>query len=262
MLNAVAPVKPFAPYVGGKRILSKRIVQIISSVDHHLYAEPCVGMGGVFFRRNSRPVVEVINDLSTDIALVFRWLQRHYQQVLDALRWQICSRADFERLLATDVSVLTELERVARFIYLQRTAFGGKVINRNFGTTLTTSARFDMTKLERMLLGVHQRLCGVDIENLPYDVFINKYDSPKTLYYIDPPYFGSEGYYGKAMFARSDFETLADLLARIKARFILSLNDVPDTRRIFGAFNIEPVDLNYRISGKVTPAKEMIISNI
>jgi DNA adenine methylase len=121
-LEPVRPVRPVAPWVGGKRQLAKRLVERIGQVPHRCYAEPCVGMGGVFFRRTARPKKEVINDINADIVLVFRWLQRHYQQVLDALKWQICSRSEFERLVATDPAQLTELERVARFLYLQRTA--------------------------------------------------------------------------------------------------------------------------------------------
>lgn len=261
-LKAVHPVKPVAPYIGGKRALSKTLVERITAVDHDLYAEPFVGMGGVFFRRTHRPRVEVINDISHDVVLLFRWLQRHYQQVLDVLKWQICSHEDFDRLLATDVATLTELERVARFLFLQRTAFGGQVARRNFGVSRSAPARFDLTKLVPMLEDVHERLCGVVIENLPYESFINRYDSEHTLYYIDPPYFGSEGDYGAGVFARDDFANLADLLSRIKGRFIMSLNDRPETRELFAAFDIDSVSLNYRISGKVTPAKEIIISKL
>jgi DNA adenine methylase len=261
-LEPVNSVKPVAPYIGGKRALSKTLVDQIAAVDHELYAEPFVGMGGVFFRRKHRPRAEVINDISKDVVLLFRWLQRDYQQVLDMLKWQICSHEDFDRLLATDVATLTELERVARFLFLQRTSFGGQVAKRNFGLSRSTPARFDLTKLVPMLEDVHERLSSVVIENLQYKTFINRYDAEKTLYYIDPPYFGSEGDYGPGVFARADFANLADLLSRIKGRFIMSLNDRPETRAIFAAFHIESVTLNYRISGKVMPAKEIIISNI
>jgi hypothetical protein len=134
-------------------------------------------MGGVFFRRRRRPRKEVINDISADVVNLFRLLQRHFQQLLDVLKWQVCSRAEFERLMAVDPSTLTDLERAARFLYLQRTAFGGKV-RPNFGVTLTGGARFDLTKLVPMLEDVHERLCGVDIERLPYAELIARYDTP------------------------------------------------------------------------------------
>jgi DNA adenine methylase len=154
----VDPVRPVAGYIGGKRNLSRRLVEIINATPHELYAEAFVGMGGVFFRRSRRPKVEVINDISADVATLFRILQRHYQQFLDTLKWQLAGRAEFERLMRVDPSTLTDLERAARFLYLQRTAFGGKVDGRNFGTDPTVPARFDLTKLVPMLEAVHDRL--------------------------------------------------------------------------------------------------------
>lgn len=260
-LSSVKPVLPVAPYLGGKRILAKRLVDRISAVPHRVYAEPFVGMGGVFFRRKTRPKKEVINDINMEVVLLFRWLQRHYQQVLDALRWQICSRAEFQRLVDADVTKLTELERVARFLYLQKTSFGGKIVGQSFGITRENPARFDLTKLVPMLEDVHERLCGVDIECLSYEKFIGIYDTAETLFYLDPPYFGGEKDYGSGVFSVDDYGRLKGLLETIKGRFILSINDRPEIRDIFAGFDFEEVGLNYRISGKPTAAKELIISN-
>jgi DNA adenine methylase len=260
--EAVAPVRPIAPYVGGKRALAKRLVDRIEAVPHDLYAEPFVGMGGVFFRRRQRPRKEVINDISADVVNLFRLLQRHYQQLLDVLKWQVCSRAEFERLMAVDPATLTDLERAARFLYLQRAAFGGRVASRNYGISYTGGARFDLTKLVPMLEEVHERLCGVDIERLPYADLIARYDRPGALFYLDPPYWGNEGDYGAGVFSAADFELLSGLLEGIEGRFIMSINDTPEIRALFARFTIEPVELNYRLSGKVTPARELLISNV
>lgn len=257
--DAVQPVRPIAPYIGGKRALSKRLVAEIDATEHTLYAEPFVGMGGVFFRRRQRPKKEVINDISAEVVNVFRLLQRHYQQLLDVMKWQICSRAEFERLVGTDPTTLTDLERAARFIYLQRTAFGGKVQGQHFGIDRSGSARFDLTKLVPMLEEVHERLCGVDIERLPYAKLIERYDRAGALFYLDPPYHGNEEDYGQGVFSETDFAALSGLLEGIDGRFILSINDTPTIRRLFARFEIEPVGVNYRLSGKVTPAKELII---
>jgi len=259
-LEPVKPVRPVAPYIGGKRALSKRLVEMISRVPHSLYAEPFVGMGGVFFRRVERPRKEVINDINSEVVNLFRLLQRHYQQLLDVLKWQICSRAEFERLVAVDPATLTDLERAARFLYLQRASFGGKVVGQNFGVSRSASARFDLTKLVPLLDDVHERLCGVDIERLPYDRLIRRYDTPGTLFYLDPPYWGCTDDYGADVFSEADFERLRELLKAIEGSFIMSINDRPEVRKIFEGFLIEEVTLNYRLSGKATLARELIIS--
>ena len=107
----------------------------------------------------------------------------------------------------------------------------------------------------------HRRLTSVVIECLPYQEMIARYDSTETLFYLDPPYWGCENDYGKGIFSRSDFESLSDQLDTISGRFILSINDTPEVRKIFRKFELSPVQLNYQISGKATPAKELIISN-
>lgn len=255
------PVRPVAPYIGGKRALSKRLVERINAVPHTLYAEPFVGMGGVFLRRDRRPEAEIINDWSQDVVTLFRILQRHYQSFLEELKWRLSSRAEFDRLMRQDPDTLTDLERAARFLYLQRSAFGGKVTGRNFAMLRDRPARFDLTKLVPLLEDVHDRLAGVTIERLPFGDFIAKYDTPGTLFYLDPPYWGCEDDYGASLFGRDDFGRLADQLAGIKGRFILSINDRPEVRALFGRFQIEPVELFYRLSGAPTEARELIISN-
>lgn len=260
MLTPIAAVRPLAGYIGGKRALSSRIVPMIGAIPHECYVEPFVGMGGIFFRRSRRPKAEIINDISTDVANLFRLLQRHYQQLLDVLKWQVASRADFERLVKVDPDTLTDLERAARFLFIQRLAFGGKVMGRHFGTGTTGPSRFDLTKLVPMLEDVHERLAGVVIERMSYDQLIPRYDRAHTLFYLDPPYWGCTDDYGRDVFSEADFERLSTLLKDIKGRFILSINDVPQIRELFAWASIEPVELNYRLSGKVTAARELIIT--
>lgn len=264
-LTAVRPASPVAPYIGGKRNLARRLVSIIDQLPHETYAEPFVGMGGVFLRRQRQPKAEVINDISNDVVTLFRILQRHYQQFLDVLRWQITSRAEFDRLMKVDPATLTDLERAARFLYLQRMAFGGKVSGRNYGVDARKPARFDLTKLEPMLADVHERLARVVIENLPYGDFIRRYDHSGALFYLDPPYWQCESDYGPGVFSREDFARLADQLAAISGRFILSINDTPGAREIFGGFQFQEVETSYSIStasaGAAKRAGELIVRN-
>lgn len=246
----VTPVLPVAPWLGGKRNLAKRICAILDAINCATYAEPFVGMGGIFLRRTSRPRAEVINDFGRDVTNLFRILQRHYPQFLDVLRFQLTTRTEFNRLVDTNPETLTDLERAARFLYLQRSAFGGKVSGRNFGVSIDRPARFNLTTLEPMLEDLHSRLSGVIIECLDFEAFIRRYDSAGTLFYLDPPYWGCEGDYGKHMFGRADFQRLSDQLRAIKGRFVLSINDVPEIREMFAWAHIEEVMTTYSIGAK------------
>ncbi len=259
----VRKLAPAAPYVGGKRNLAGRIAGLIEAIPHKTYAEPFVGMGGVFFRRGAVPASEVINDYSGDVATFFRILQRHYPQFMETLKFQITSRAAFERLVATDPGLLTDLERAARFIYLQRLSFGGKVAGRSFGVALGQGARFNINTLAPRLEELHERLAGVVIERLDFEKFIDTYDRPDTLFYLDPPYHGTERYYGADLFRRADFERLVAALGRIKGRFVLSINDSGETRAMFARFKIARAKTTYAVGGGKTTkaASELIVTN-
>lgn len=263
-LTPVAPVRPVAPWLGGKRNLAKRICAILDATPCTTYAEPFVGMGGIFLRRSARPKAEVINDYGRDVTNLFRILQRHYPQFLDTLRFQLTTRVEFNRLVDTRPDTLTDLERAARFLYLQRTAFGGKVSGRNFGVAVERPGRFNLTTLEPMLEELHSRLAGVVIECLDFGEFLQRYDRPGTLFYLDPPYWGCEDDYGKVMFERGDFERLAGLLRGLQGRFLLSLNDVPEVRKTFAGFRMQEVTTHYGIaaaSGSSGPRAELFITN-
>ena len=260
--ESVKPINPIAPYLGGKRLLAKTIVPIIEQIPHSIYAEPFLGMGGVFFRRTQKPKCEAINDINSEIINMFRMVEKFPDYLADMLKFKICSRAEFKRMLATPPLLLTELERAVRYLYIQKNAFGGKTFSQVFGVALERT-RFDSERIIPQIHMLHKRLAGVYIECLPYQDFITRYDRPDTLFYLDPPYWNCENDYGKGIFSKADFDELAKLLKGIKGKFILSINDVPEIRQIFTGFHIKEVQTTYTTgtqSGKA--AAELLVSAV
>ncbi|EAU40139.1 Adenine specific DNA methyltransferase, D12 class [Fulvimarina pelagi HTCC2506] len=257
----VEPVQPAAGYRGGKRNLAKRLIQRIEAVPHIAYAEVFVGMGGIFLRRRRVPKAETINDRSGDVANFFRILQRHHTPFIEMLRYQVASRREFERLKAERPETLTDLERAARFLYLQRLAFGGKIVGRSFGYTPTRTSSFNPLTLAPQLQAIHERLAGVVIEELDWADFIRRYDRPGMLFYLDPPYWDGEDDYGVGVFGREDFAEMAEQLRDLKGRFILSINDRPEVREIFSDFAMEAVEASYSLAREKRRAfGELIVS--
>jgi site-specific DNA-adenine methylase len=66
-----------------------------------------------------------------------------------------------------------------------------------------------------------------NVENMDFEDVILKYDSPKTYFYVDPPYYivGEGNYYAKHEFGREDHERLSKVLKSIKGKFSLSYYD-------------------------------------
>jgi len=258
-LSPVSPAEPPGPWMGGKKMLARRICHILAGTPHSAYAEPFVGFGGVFLRRASRPGVEVINDVSGDVVTLFRVLQRHPEALLRELRWRPAMRAEFDRLRGARVQDLTDIERAARLLYLQTLAYGGKVTGRNFGVDPTQAHGFDISRLEPRLARIHARLAGVVIENLDWSDFIPRYGRPGTLFYVDPPYWGCEDDYGAGLFERDDFAKLAAALEVSESLVLVSINDAPEVRAMFAWAEIEEVETRYSVAGSSQVVKELLI---
>ncbi len=248
---------PFA-YIGGKSKLSKTIIEMMPA--HKAYCEVFAGAAWVFFRKPPAKY-EVINDLDSDLVCFYRVLQNHLEEFLKQFKWLLASRQWFEDFKRQQVAGgLTDIQRAARYYYLQRQCFAGRVRGRTFGASPMGRPRINLLRIEEELSEVHLRLAGVVIEHLPWQRFIRTYDKPDTLFYLDPPYYKAPYY--NHNFELADFEALADTLAGIRSHFLLSINDHPEMRTVFKRFAINPVSLSYcAAQAKCTQGRELIISN-
>ena len=250
---------PLAGWMGGKSRLSKEIIARMP--DHECYCEPFCGAAWVLFRK-APSQVEVINDINSEVVTLYRVIRHHLREFLEQFRWILCAREEFQRFMDTPPGVLTDIQRAARFYYVQRLSFGGRVQSPTFGYSATRPARLNLYRIEEDLSAVHLRLARVYIEHLSYDDVIRRYDRPATLFYLDPPYFGHEHSYGRGVFEPSDFAQLRDILSTLQGRFILSLNDTPEIRKLFGEFKIDEVSVRYTCGRTNRPqVKELLISN-
>jgi DNA adenine methylase len=163
---------------------------------------------------------------------------------------------------ATSPDTLTDVNRAARFVCLQKLAYGAKIVGRTFGTDRMAN-RFNPDRLAAQVHAIHQRMAGVVVERLDWRAFLARYDSPQALVFLDPPYWGNEGDYGPGLFARADFEAMAAALHGLHGRFILTLNDRPEVRELFGPVaDLHPVGLTYSLSGAPTQARELVITSL
>ncbi|MBS9781676.1 MAG: DNA adenine methylase [Gammaproteobacteria bacterium] len=250
---------PLRGWLGGKYQLASRIIERIP--EHRCYVEPFAGAAWVLFKKE-KSKAEVLNDINYDVVNLYRCVQHHLDALIDCIEPTLVSRQEFQRLMRTPADTLTDIQRAARFLYIHRNSFGGKVVDNHFGTSTTRHSKYDVQTIETELLLARKRLSRCTIENLGYAEVISRYDREHTFFYIDPPYYDCENVYGKGIFSKADFEQLAKQLANIKGKFLLSLNDRPEVREIFKAFNIEDEQVRYSVSlGKGEMFGEVLISN-
>ena len=246
-------------YLGGKSRLAKQIVKMLP--EHTAYVEPFCGAAWVFFEKEPSKV-EVINDMNLDLVTFWRVVQNHFEEFIRHFKHCVISREIFDILNRTDATTLTDIQWAVRFYYLQRTGFGGKTVGRVMPATKTRPAGLNLNTLAEGILEVHWRMARVTIERMEALECIRRHDTPNTLFYIDPPYYGFEKDYA-VVWPREQFTAMAALLTGIKGSFILSLNDVPAVRDIFAGFKIKAVKTMYSAAatGGGKEAAEVLIYN-
>ncbi|MGE8565224.1 MAG: DNA adenine methylase [Achromobacter sp.] len=236
---------PIIPWLGGKRRLANRIFPFFPA--HDCYVEPFAGGAALFFLRPTPAKVEVLNDVNGELVNLYRVVQHHLEEFVRQFKWALTSRDVFKWLQVTRPETLTDIQRAARFFYLQQNAFGGKVDGQTFGTATTTPPGLNLLRLEENLSAAHLRLSGAYIENLPWQKCLEMYDRPHTLFYMDPPYWATEGY--GMQFGFEQYEDMSARMRKLQGRAIVSLNDHPDIRRAFEGFHIEATDIRYTVGG-------------
>ena len=258
-IHAFPAAKPLIPWVGGKRRLARFILPTFP--DHTCYVEPFCGAAALFFMKE--PVkVEVLNDVNGDLIRLYRVVTHHLEEFIRQFKWALNSRELFNWLQETPPDTLTDIQRAARFYYLQKCAFGGKVQGQTFGTATTAKASINLLRMEEDLSAVHLRLHQVFIEHLDWAKCVDKYDRPHSLIYLDPPYWGTAGY--GVDFGLEQYDLMAARLSSIKGKAVVSVNDIPEMRKAFAGHHIKRVVTNYTVgaSGKGRESKgELVISN-
>ncbi|MFN3882956.1 MAG: DNA adenine methylase [Nitrincola lacisaponensis] len=250
--------KPIVPWIGGKRKLAKHILPLFP--EHSCYVEPFCGAGALFFMKEPSKV-EILNDINSDLVNLYRVVKYHLEELYKQFKWLLSSRQSWDWMQKTSPDTLTDIQRAARFLYLQKQAFGGKVSGQTFGTATTSRPRFNIFTLEQDLADVHYRLSNATIEHLDWERTVTKYDRPHTLFYLDPPYWQTAGY--GVEFGWEQYCRIAELARSTKGHMIISINDHPDIRELFSGCSIQELDYKYTVggNGKTAGVKELLITN-
>jgi DNA adenine methylase len=227
-------------YIGGKNRLASTIIPLLP--EHTTYVEPFAGGAQVFFHKPPSKV-EVLNDLDGEIVNFYRVCQWHYQELIRHLEFCTASRRLHHLFAAANPEALTDVQRAARFFYLQKNSFGGLVLKQNFHYGVIQNPNYNPARIPEILRQTHERLQRVQLECLPHEEILKRYDRPTTFFYLDPPYWERKLY--KFNFKEADFLGLAERLRKVKGKFILSLDDHPKVREIFGVFQMQRTEIHY-----------------
>jgi len=246
-------------WVGGKKALRDEIC-LRFPLEFERYVEVFGGGGWVLFHKQPTQF-EVYNDFNSNLANLFRCVRDRTEELIAQLEFVLNAREDFNRVRAIlrSKAPLPEVTRAAYFYQIIRQSYASGLDS--FGAQPK-----DMLSRFPVIRAAGRRLQGVIIENADFEKLITHYDRSGTLYYLDPPYYFTEGYYEDVGFTRADHERLASLLFRVEGCWILSYNDCGEVRQLYNrpGIRIEPISRLSNIAQRYEGGKqfdEVIISN-
>jgi len=242
---------PFIPWIGGKRRLAKHILPLFPP--HGCYVELFAGAAALFWMKDPAQV-EVLNDVDGELVNLYRVVKHHMEEFLRQFRWAISSRQIFEWSKVTPPETLTDVQRAARFYYLQKHSFGARVVSRSFGTATTAPPRLNLMRIEEDLSAAHLRLSRTVIEHLDWVDCLRRYDREHTLFYADPPYWGTEGY--GVPFELDQYTAIAAAMRSVQGRMVLTINDCPAMRDAFAGLPTTRVPIRYTVGGQARGATQ------
>ena len=250
-------MNPIIPWIGGKRRLADEIFPLFP--EHKCYVEAFAGAAALYFMKPPSEV-EVINDINGELINLYRVVKCHLEEFVRQFKYALTSREVYKWHQSTPPETLTDIQRAARFFYLQKLAFGGKVDGQVFGTATTSPPRLNLLRIEEDLSAAHLRLSQTYVENLSWHKVIEKYDRPHTLHYCDPPYWETEGY--GVGFELAQYERMAELAKTVTGAMVISVGDHPEMRRIYAGLHMKSLAINYAVGGgKGSAAQELLIWN-
>lgn len=243
----------FIGWIGGKRSLRERIIEEFPQ-NFNKYVEVFGGAGWVLFAREKHGKEEIFNDINSNLINLYRCVKYHAEELQKELEFILVSREqflDYKEQIA--IRGLTDIQRAARYFILIKESFGCKMSE-------FSQRGINLMKASDYLFEIQKRLKQVTIENESYEKIIKRYDKKDTLFYLDPPYFGTERYY------KTDFKTehnnLANILKNIKGKFLLSYNDCEEIRELYKDFSILELERKNNLSSeKEAIYKELLIKN-
>lgn len=249
------------PRQGGKSRLANKLVPLFPS--RKMYAEPFGGAAWVLLNKNES-LIEIFNDIDSEVTNLFRIIRDFPGEFINRLRYNLIARETFDMYKKTYMTTSCPFDRAVMYYYVYCNSFSCDMTSFIKRDRLTNPNRFG-TRLPKLVTAFADRMANVVIENLDFREFFNKYNGKEWFYYIDPPYYGVEGY--SHPFVEKDHIDLAEILNRNnEILFLLSYNDTPEVRTLYKNFNINTIDTIYQAAnrpGAKTHARkrDLVITN-
>lgn len=218
-VNNLGESKPFLKWAGGKGQLLSELKQYIPD-NFGKYIEPFLGGGALFFAL--RPKSAILSDSNPELINCYRILRDHVNDLIDALKQFKNSSEEFYRIRSQKIDQLNELERAARFIYLNKTCFNGLYRVNKKGEFNVPYGKYTNPVIcdEIRLRSSHKALQNAELICNDYKAVLRRHADKGDFLFLDPPYYPLGGHadfqrYTKDSFYEEDHIELRDEFNRV-----------------------------------------------
>lgn len=254
-------VAPVVKWVGGKRQLLETFMDLIPK-KFSSYCEPFLGGGALLFEL--QPKKAYVNDINADLMLVYKVIRDDVEKLISEL-------ANFENDAEIFYSVrdwdrdkekynsLSDVQRAARIIYLNKTCYNGLYRVNNAGEFNSPFGSYRNPNIINapVLRAVSKYFNSAQIQLTSCDYAEVLAEIPKnTFVYLDPPYdpistTSNFTGYSKGGFNRDEqirLKECCDFLTANKIKFMLSNSKTDFILDLYSAYNIKTVQAKRAIN--------------
>lgn len=179
--------KPFVKWVGGKtQMLS--VLHTEMPTKFNKYIEPFIGGGAMFFSIDADKAI--ISDINEELINAYKTIKSDVERLVVELTRMVNTEEEFYRIRGLNVQELTDVERAARTIFLNKTCFNGLYrVNKNGGFNTPYGKHKNPNICDEVNLKLASKhLKNTEIVHGDYLTVLAKYAKPGDFVFLDPPY--------------------------------------------------------------------------
>jgi len=260
-------IKPFLKWAGGKTQLIPVLSKYIPT-NYNKYIEPFIGGGAFFFYLN--PKKAIISDSNEELITTYKAVRDDVEEIIAILNGYKNEESFFYKIRTLNPFKLSNTERAARLIYLNKTCFNGLYrVNKKGDFNVPYGKRIGDFLNREQLRYSSEFLQKVEIFHSDYFTTLKKYAEKGDFIFLDPPYYPVGKYsdfkrYTKEFFYHNDHVILKeefDRLVKIGCHVILTNSDHPVVMNLFQDYRIKVIDTKRLISSnpKTRIGKDIIV---
>lgn len=238
------------PYIGGKHWMVSVLLLCVAKCEEFL--ELFAGGASLFFAL-PKCRVETLNDADEDIGNIYTQFIENYKQFQQRVNRLARSSISTEEYLRSYVDravwhSLDPFERAWRHWFLLKTC-----VSSHLRRSGSTTSRKKLVALNNRinLKPQYEQIKDANIDCLDFRIALQRYATPNTLVYADPPYYSpAEDMYAHKM-SRLDHVALAAHLHACGSKVLVSYDDLPGVRRLYADWNMISIPWSYLTSTRV-----------